>query len=165
MTRIEPQSPDHAEGLFAALSDPAIYRWLDEAPPESLLALRARLERLQSGGSADGTERWFNWTVFHQGKIVGYVQATAFAQGATSIAYVLNPAVWGQSVAYDACSQMLAQLCAEIAPQRFTAEAERGNIRSHRLLRRLGFAETGTVGGEVQFAADPEALTTRRDSP
>ena len=52
--RIETQTPDHAGGLFAALSDPRVYTHLDEDPPSSVSELRARLERLTAGGPPDG---------------------------------------------------------------------------------------------------------------
>lgn len=165
--RIEPQTPDHAAGLFAALSDPRLYAHLDEGPPASVSQLRARLELLAAGGPPDGSELWYNWTVFDAAAIVGYVQATLIGDTA-SIACVLTPTVWGRGVAGEACRQMLAALLRDTAPVRFVADAARDNDRSRRLLARLGFAlthETVTDAFYAVAAADVAAsLTVRRDS-
>lgn len=160
-TRIERQTPHHAAGLLNALSDPRIYTHLDEDPPESVAALRARLERLQVGGSADGSERWLNWTVFHNDRVAGYVQATVFTDRSVSIAYVLTPDLWGQGIAHHACRAMLTALLHEEAPTRFLADAERDNTRSHRLLERLGFARQREVGEDVFYTADPADVAAR----
>ncbi|GKY86596.1 GNAT family N-acetyltransferase [Sinisalibacter aestuarii] len=167
-TRIEKQTPHHAEGLFSALSDPRIYTYLDEAPPASPAALRARLERLQSGGPANGSERWLNWTVFHDEAIAGYVQATVSGDGSVNIAYVLMPDFWGRGIAFEACRQMLAELLRDHAPARFIADADRHNTRSRDLLARMGFTLIRETATEACYAADPAEvaamLRTSRDT-
>lgn len=165
--RIETQTPDHAGGLFAALSDPRVYTHLDEDPPSSVSELRARLERLTAGGPPDGSARWFNWTVFDDAEIVGYVQATLTGETA-SIAYVIAPAAWGRGIASEACRQMLEILLRDAAPRRFVADAARENLRSRRLLARLGFALTHQTATDAFYAAGAAELATslrsRRDS-
>jgi ribosomal-protein-alanine N-acetyltransferase len=158
--RIEPQQPDHAEGLFAALADPRIYRFLDDAPPASVAALRARIER-QARGPEEGGACWLNWTVFRGARIVGYTQATIATGGTASIAYVLSPEVWGQGVAFAACRLMLRTLIERGDVRAFVADAMLANQPSRRLLLRLGFTlerETASdawyrVGGAAMAAA------------
>jgi len=157
-TWLEPQLPEHAEGLFAALADPRIYTFLDEAPPPDVATLRRRLLHLQSGGPADGSERWLNWTVFHAGRIVGYTQATLRPDGTATIAYVLSPDVWGQGVAEAACRQMLTRLAEDHAPGRFLADTDVANTRSRRLLERLGFTLLREAGRDAFYAVDGAAF-------
>ncbi len=58
MVRIEPQHPDHAEGLFAALSDYRIYAFLEDRPSESLEAIRHRVRLVMPGALVDCAETW-----------------------------------------------------------------------------------------------------------
>ena len=76
MVRIELQSPHHAPGLFAALSDERTYAFLDERPPTSITAVRERIEHLRRGAPADRGEMWLNWTVFERDTVVGYGSGT-----------------------------------------------------------------------------------------
>ena len=152
MTRIEPQETHHAEGLFQALSDPRIYDFLDEGPPASRDWLLNRIEKLKSGGPPDRSERWLNWVVIHDGVIVGYTQATVAADGTATVAFVLCSQAWGRSIAYRACRSMLRALWNDPAVTRIVADTEAGNVRSQRLLARLGFRQTGRQGKDLFFA-------------
>lgn len=58
---LEPLVAAHAEALYPALAEPALYTFLPKGPPASLAELRARFERLESRTSPDGTQRWLNW--------------------------------------------------------------------------------------------------------
>ena len=60
---LEPLVPDHADALFAGLSDPLLYTYIPGDPPASVGALRARYPRLGLRWSPGGLERWVNWGV------------------------------------------------------------------------------------------------------
>ena len=138
MVRIEKQSPEHAVGLFAALSDERTYAFLDERPPASVEAVRDRIVRLAAGAPPGSGETWLNWTVFDGGTIVGYTQATIAEDGSADIAYVLHPDAWGRSIGYDACSLTLEELRSYPDVRRIVADTAEGNRRSRALLERLG---------------------------
>ena len=160
MTSIEPLDVHHVDGLFTALSDRRVYAFLDEGPPASRQRLRDRIERLKAGGPPDRRERWLNWAVIHDGWVVGYVQATIDVEATARIAYVLSPPAWGRSIAYRACRMMLRELRADHAVIRIVADTEVGNLRSQKLLQRLGFHRTGREGGDLLYILDgpgPEA--------
>lgn len=149
-----PQRPDHAEGLYEALTDPRIHTFLDGEPPASVEAVRQRIETLQQGGPADASEIWLNWTVFKEGTIVGFTQATIEHAGCASIAYAFRPEVWGTGVAQNAAELMLSELKKHHGVCRFEADTELGNLASQSLLTRLGFIETHREGGEVFYTRD-----------
>ncbi len=88
---LEPLVRGHAPEMFAALSAPAIYRYIEEKPPVSLEALADRYERLESRKSADGRQLWLNWVVRESasGKVAGYVQATVLEDRAALVAYLI----------------------------------------------------------------------------
>lgn len=80
---LEPLVGAHAEALYPALADPALYTFLPKDPPASLAELRVRFERLESRTSPDGTQRWLNWAARPVGDGVEEVEERATAlQGA-----------------------------------------------------------------------------------
>src|SRR5688572_33463871 len=79
--RLEPLEPGHAAMLFEGLRDDRLYDLIDEDPPASVEALRARYEVLARRRSPDGRQAWLNWAVWSnpEARYVGYVQATVEA--------------------------------------------------------------------------------------
>ena len=137
---LEPLTAAHAEAMFALLSDPALYRYIDEAPPADADSLRARYARLERRESADGRQRWLNWVVRAPGQPpLGYVQATVLDNGSAWVAYLLGSAHQGRGHATRATAAMLAHLESEHGTSRLLANVEAENLPSIRLLQRLGF--------------------------
>lgn len=137
---LEPQVEAHADEMFAVLGDPAIYTW-ENQPPPSVEWLRERFRKLESRRSADGTEQWLNWIVrIPAGTAIGYVQATVRGNGSAAIAYEFASAYWGQGLAQSAARAMIRELAHHYGVTRFVAIAKQVNVRSARLLERLGFA-------------------------
>jgi ribosomal-protein-alanine N-acetyltransferase len=137
---LEPQVAAHADEMFGVLSDPAIYEH-ENAPPPSVEWLRERFGTLESRVSADGREQWLNWVVrLRTSEPIGYVQATVFPTGRAAIAYEMASRYWGRGFAREACEAMLSELAARYGVRQAHAVFKRSNIRSLRLLERLGFA-------------------------
>ena len=139
MLTLQPQLPAHAEAMFSVLSDLAIYRY-GSAPPVSLEGLRQRYERLAAGQSPDGREHWLNWVVrLPDGALAGYVQATIDAAGQAAVGYELASAFWGRGLGTQAVARMIEELQTHYRIQGLRASLHPDNLRSMRLLRRLGF--------------------------
>jgi [ribosomal protein S5]-alanine N-acetyltransferase len=137
---LEPLTVAHAEEMFEILRDPELYRYLDDQPPAGVEPLRERYARLQSRASADGTQRWLNWVVREPGQpALGFVQATVLEDGSAWIAYLLGSRHGGRGLATKATAAMLEHLASDYAVVRQLAIVEAGNLRSIRLLERLGF--------------------------
>ena len=152
--RLEPQVAAHAEAMFAVLADPAIYEHENEPPP-SLEWLRTRFEKLETRRSADASELWLNWVIRLPGAgLIGYVQATVIPDVRAEIAYVLASEHWGRGLAQEAVSAMIGELVEFHGVRSLSAELKRTNVRSRRLLERLGFA-----------LASPELHAERRVEP
>jgi RimJ/RimL family protein N-acetyltransferase len=149
--RIELQMPAHADGLFTALQDERIYTFLDDEPPVSVEALKARIGRLLAGATDGSGEKWLNWTVFERDQVVGYTQSTIHPDGTASLAYVLSPSVWGRSIGYSASLLTLEKLNAMPEVTNIVADTETGNERSKALLARLGFSFSHEKDGEVFY--------------
>jgi len=144
--------------MFDALGDPQIYRFIPEEPPLSTTALRQRYRLLQRGASADGSQLWLNWVIriVSSDRCVGYVQATVHEDRTADFAYVLAPAFWGRGIAAEACVAAIDFLETELAVRSLYATVSAGNLRSVRLLARLGF-------GEVDAACYPHGKVIEGD--
>ena len=158
---LEPQCARHAAEMFVVLSDPEIYRF-ENAPPASPEWLCECFIKLETRRSADGSEAWLNWVLrLRSGEAIGYVQATVGAQGQALIAYVLASPHWGRGLAQEAVRAMVAELAAQWRVHTLMAVFKRGNLRSRRLLERLGF-DAGCAAQRVQFEVeDDEDLMQR----
>lgn len=153
--RLEPQLAAHAADLYAVIRDPALYAYIDSKEPESEVALRERLRRLETRLSPDGAEHWLNWVVITPtGEVAGYVQATVTPDHSAEIAYVLGRAFWRRGLGYAACRAMLALLRADYGVTRVTATLDPANAASMALLAKLGLTlEWSDVpGDEVGFS-------------
>jgi ribosomal-protein-alanine N-acetyltransferase len=158
---LEPQVAAHAAQMFVVLGDPAIYEFENEPPP-SVEWLRARFGKLESRLSADGKERWLNWVIrIPTGDLIGYVQATVRPDGHAAIAYELASAYWGRGLARRAVQAMIAELVAHYRVRSLSAVSKRGNLRSMRLLDRLGFAPGSPQQCREHRVEADEALMVR----
>lgn len=159
--RLEPQTAAHADEMFAVLSDPAIYEFENEPPP-SLDWLRTRYERLERRRSADGSEQWLNWVVRGpDGRAIGYVQATVFADRTALIAYEFASAFWGCGFAHEAVDAMLRELAGKFRVTTAGAVFKRANHRSRRLLARLAMTTAEGTRFPRPFAADDEEAMSK----
>ena len=149
---LEPQVAAHAHDMFLVLSDPAIYEFENEPPPNEEW-LGSRFKRLESRCSSDGKEQWLNWVIrLPSGSLAGYVQATVLEDHSAYVAYELNSEHWRQGIGSSAISAMLLELQAQYGVTNFIAVLKASNFRSVALLKKLGF-----------FAASPEQQALHRD--
>src|SRR5882762_7632231 len=141
---LEPQTAAHAEEMFAVLSDPAIYEHENEPPP-SLEWLRARFAKLESRRSANGQEQWLNWVIrLPSSELIGYVQATIDPTGRAAIA------------------AMISELVQRYQVRQLTAVFKRRNLRSMRLLERLGFSPA-PAERHTKHQVEPGELLMQRE--
>ncbi len=148
-----PLLPEHAPAMARWLLDPAIYAYLDDTPPASAQALAERWARWQTRRSPDGQELWLNWAVrlddpaaADGGALIGHVQATVLSSGQAWMAWVFDPAHAGRGHARSAVLAMIDHLVAAHAVHTGMASVEVDNLRSVRLLQRLGFVESPVRG-------------------
>ena len=137
---LEPLLASHAEAMFELLGDEAIYRYLDYSPPSSVEHLHGVYARLEVRKSPDCSEGWLNWVIRPHGQpLVGYVQATVASDRSAHVAYVLASKYWGHGYAHRAMHSMLEHLASAYDVDKCVAIVEVENLRSIRLLERLGF--------------------------
>ena len=104
-----PLTTADAAEMVIVLGDPVLYEFTGEAPLDGD-ALRDRFQRLASGRSADGRERWHNWIVREAttGRAVGTVQATVTDEGrAAEVAWIIGVAWQGRGYAAESAEAMV----------------------------------------------------------
>jgi ribosomal-protein-alanine N-acetyltransferase len=127
--------------LFGGLSEPNLYQYIEEKPPASIEWLETRYDKLEKRRSPSGGELWLNWALRDKTRqdYVGYCQSTVMLGGRASIAYVIFRERWRRGYASEAVERMLRFLRERLGVSVVFATVDLANIRSVRLLRRLGF--------------------------
>jgi len=158
---IEPLAPVHAAGLFAALADPAVHRYLPQPEATTLEALRERIERLATSAPPAG-ERWWNFAVLLRAEptIIGRLEATTYGDWG-EVAYVFGPRWWGTGLASEATRWLVEHLAAHGVAELWAA-VHPANLRSQRLLQRVGFAATDAPERPLASFDAGDAVFVRR---
>lgn len=157
---LEPLVAAHARELFAALRDPALYRFIEERPPASLAALEARYRVLERRAPPDGRDEvWLNWACRERasGHIAGLVQATVAPGAPALLAYVFSARGQGRGLAREACRRVLRSLFDDWAQAAVEATVDPDNTRSIALLQALGFAPAPSDTRDLRFRCEPSS--------
>jgi RimJ/RimL family protein N-acetyltransferase len=144
---LEPLTAAHADALFEALQDGAIYTWISLEPPASLALLRERWARLESRITPDGREGRLNWAVRRalDGAYVGKCDVVVDMDDvATNVGYLFFPPFWGSGYAGEALAAIVEHL-ARHGIVRLLATVTAGNTASMRVLERAGFVRTRVI--------------------
>ncbi len=141
---IEALAVRHAAGLFVALDDERVGRFIGGPDVTSVEALVARIERVSAGPGPEWDEQWLNWAVLLDGVVIGRIEATlrhgVGQPGIAEIAYVFGPAWWGRGFATEATAWMIDHLASAHSVIQCWATVDPSNTASIDLLERLGFA-------------------------
>ncbi len=90
----------------------------------------------------------------HTAELAGFVQATVRGDGSAAIAYVLASRFWGKGLASEAVRAMVRELAGNYRVTELSAVLKRGNVRSVRLLERLGL-EPAPAAAHARFELEP----------
>lgn len=166
---LEPLAVLHAERLFPMLTDPALYTFIPEDPPASVLALEKKYARWSRRGNDAGDELWLNHALFERtaAAYVGTVQATVQVDGRALLAYQIFPNAWRRGLAKEACGALLAFLRDTLEVSVVAAHCDTRNSASSALLASLGFVRVATISGADTFkgAVSDEYVYERRLAP
>jgi RimJ/RimL family protein N-acetyltransferase len=152
---LEPLTVEHADMLFAGLSDDRIYQFIEEQRPKDLAQVRQRYARLASLRSPDCRQYWLNWAVSlcDAPCYVGYIQATVAMNGDAFVGYVIFPSMWGRGYATEAVQAMMDFLRVRYSTRKFSASVDTRNDRSVRVLNRLGYSLVASSDQQTLSAA------------
>jgi RimJ/RimL family protein N-acetyltransferase/catechol 2,3-dioxygenase-like lactoylglutathione lyase family enzyme len=135
--RLEPLAGDHAEALFAVLSDPQAVRFWHAPPHNSIDQTRAYIRELVEG-------RARAWAVIprEQPSTIGLVYYLS-DQVPVGMGYIFHSSLWGRGIAKEAVQQALDYGWRELGLDRVELWIESENSRSLALAVRLGFVRRG----------------------
>jgi len=133
--RLRRAAPGDLEAMHEVLSNRAAMRFWSTAPHRDLAQTRAWLAAM----IADGPPLSDDFVIEHQGRVIG----KAGAWRVPEIGFILHPDYWGQGLAGEAVGAVIAHVFATYDAPAIIAEADPRNDASVRLLKRLGFVETG----------------------
>jgi RimJ/RimL family protein N-acetyltransferase len=153
--RIEPLRAAHAPLLFDALADARIYTYIPDERHASVDSLARRYATLECGAPEGVVELWLNWALarIDAGAYIGTLQATVVPDSRAFIGYALTPSAWGRGFATEACGWLVGELQSGFAVDEILATVDTRNLRSQRLLERLGFQRIGTTPAEIRGVA------------
>lgn len=139
----------HAAAFWDVLRDPAMYAWIERAPPASPSDVEARFARIAQSVAPGRAEQWLNWTVWtcDGDEAVGMVEATVAPSKSVQVAYMFAPCVWGKGYAREAMEAAL-QSMSQSGAVSFSATIDRCNTRSLALIARLGFVLSEVRGAQ-----------------
>jgi len=147
---LEPLEVEYARELYQPLTDPELYRFLPQQPPESVDELRARFSRLLAPECA---ARRFTWLARYGGSAipVGMFQARLDDE-CFSLGYRVFRPWWRMGFATEAVDGIGAHLDDDYGVTALSAVIDTRNRASIRVAEKLGFELSGTVPHADFFA-------------
>jgi len=146
--RYEALGHEHADALVDALDDARVGEYIGGPDVSTVAALHERIDLLAQGPGRPG-ETWWNFVAIRSvdGALVGRLEATVYGEWA-EIAYVFDPDQWGRGYATEG-TQWLIDHLAENGVHELWAAVQPENVRSVRLLQRLGFLTMNRPGRQM----------------
>lgn len=137
---IQQMNLQHAEGLYQALKDPKVARYIGGPDLTSVEDAQKRIEFVTNPNNAPAGQQWFNFVIMLQEQIIGRLEATITGNKA-EIAYLVGPKWWGNGYGLEA-TQWLVNYLQTFHVTEFWATVHPENTYSIKLLHNLGFEET-----------------------
>jgi ribosomal-protein-alanine N-acetyltransferase len=157
---LRPARPDDAGPLHAIFRNPETMRYWSRPPHRDLAETEQWLLSMLAIAPHEGED----FIVEHSGTIIGKAGLYRFPE----IGFIFAPEFWGQGLAREALTPIIARAFAIHRLARIIADVDPRNAASLALLGRLGFCETGfrerswLIGGEccdsVDLALTPDSI-------
>ena len=145
--RLEPLSPDHVEGLFAASADPGIWSWLRNPQPSTVDDMRAITVKMLDGRAAGKVVPWVQLDAV-SGEVAGttgYRDVEPVDRG-LQIGGTWIGAKWQRTgVNTEAKLLLLDRAFGDLAAERVAWHTDIRNERSQRAIERLGAVREGVL--------------------
>lgn len=132
---LRPIRPDDLAAFHAILSDATAMAFWSSPPHQSLEETAAWLDEEMSIASGEGED----FAVVQGGQLIGKVGLYRFPE----IGFIFHPDAWGRGYAREALELVIDRAFSCHGLPEITADVDPRNEASLRLLKRLGFQETG----------------------
>jgi len=152
---LEPLDASHATAMFAGISDPQLFLWLDDVHPPTVAALALRYTRITAPG-AGAPDRWLNWAMRlrERGDYAGHIEVTLRPDGVANLAYFTFTQFMQRGLAREACAAVLDVLRDDFDTHEVVATMDVRNVASWKLVESLGFVrDPGTEPSSLRGVA------------
>ena len=150
---------------------PALQRRLGAKPSPAWMTDRRTLEAVlqQRDGMLHEPDAWMWWTFWQvvltsKGVSIGLVdfKGPPGPDGRIAVGFSFAPAFWDRGYATEAVGALVAWALRQSGVRSITADTNVTNVRSHRVLQKLGFAPAEHVAGGMVRHGDPGDLLVWR---
>jgi ribosomal-protein-alanine N-acetyltransferase len=152
---LRPLEPGDAPALHALMSDADVMAYWDITEIEDL-ALTTLILEGQLKAMADGEA--IHWAMLRSGDgaFVGACDLSGIDRWhrRAEIGFISDKAYWGEGLALEAMQAVLDHAAQGLRMKKLAARTHVGNVRSVRLLERLGFEQEGVLRGHVERAGE-----------
>lgn len=143
---LRPLRPGDEEAAVHWAADPEFCLAADWTPHLAPRVVRAHWRRIIAGSGPD----FLRLGVEENGQLLGYVDLAHRQANTAELGVAIGErAQWGRGLAARACRLLLAQAFGPLDLDTVTAQVHAPNLRSHRLMLGLGFAEVGRAEPEL----------------
>ena len=138
---------DDLDDIHHVMSSPAAVRYWSRLPHASVDVTRAWFPSALLDADNPAMDEW---VIEFEARAIGYMGIWKMPE----FGFILNPDVWGRGLATEAAEAIIPYLFGKHELEALAADVDPRNAASLRLLKRLGFAETGfarrtfLLGGE-----------------
>ncbi|WP_033542055.1 GNAT family N-acetyltransferase [Planococcus sp. CAU13] len=89
------------------------------------------------------------------GKLIGYADLAGIQDGSAELGIAIGESgLWGKGIGSRAAQALMDFAAEKLCITVFTAETNEANMRSRKMLEKIGFAEVGRVGREEYMGMD-----------
>jgi ribosomal-protein-alanine N-acetyltransferase len=148
---LRPLDRGDSAAMHGLMSDPEVMAYWDvpqiDDPQLTERIIQGHLQAMEGGRS-------YSWAMLSQGDqaFVGCCDLSEIDRWhhRAEIGFIIDRRYWGDGLATEALRAVIDHAAQHLRLKRLYARAHLGNLRSVRLLRKLGFAQEGVLRGHVE---------------
>jgi ribosomal-protein-alanine N-acetyltransferase len=147
---LRPLRADDAEPLHALMSDAEVMAWWDVAEIEDIELTTAILQS-QIADMDRGRAIYWAMERSEDGAFIGCCDLSEIDRWhhRGEVGFIVGKPFWSDGYAFEAMQAVMSHAAQVLHLRRLSARTHLGNVRSVRLLERLGFDEEGVLRGYV----------------
>ena len=147
---LRPLAASDAQSMHALMSDPEVMAFWDVAEIDDI-GLTIAIMDAQIRDMGLGKAFYWAMTKRDGGAFVGCCDLTDIDRWhhRAEVGFVIGKPFWSDNYAFEAMQAVMAHAAQSLHLRRLSARTHLGNVRSVRLLERLGFHEEGLLRGYV----------------
>jgi ribosomal-protein-alanine N-acetyltransferase len=148
---LRPLSRDDAPAMHGLMSDADVMAFWD-VPPIEDPELTARILESQIAAMEHGTTAAWSMARTQDLRFVGCCDLSQIDRWhhRAELGFITDRDFWGEGLAHEALQAVIDHAAQHLRMRRLSARTHLGNVRSVRLLEKLGFVQEGVLRGHVE---------------